>query len=125
MKDIIPVHFLPKGGFIAVQERLAKIAKGCTKKETSVTESLMQIAGIGLIAITTDYNADDFGFSPNELAMFPDNTIGLSVGVTHGIDHPQVWFVAEKMLPGVFYWPGANNPEFFLQGGFARIQAGN
>lgn len=122
MRQDIPIRFLPKEELSRIEEFLRQRAKGCISQEKSETELVMKISGTSFVTITTNYKVADFGFGPNELVMFPDNMIGLSVGITHDSSYPQVWFVSDRMLPGVVYWPGANNPDFFRTAGFARVR---
>lgn len=108
-----------------VEKTLLYKAGVCTVRKESETKSLMQIAGVGYVYITTDYNPKDFGFSPNELVMFPDRTINLCVGITDGDLHPNVWFVSKHTAIGIIHWPGINNKDYFIKEGFSRVQIVN
>lgn len=121
----IPCLFLPSKDIILIRDPLLQIAASCIANRESETRLLMKLAITGTVPITTKYNIERFGFGPNELVMTPNRTISLSVGITADSTSPVVWFVSAHQLPGISYWPGANNPEFFSKNGFARVMAGD
>jgi len=121
----IPCLFLPSKDIMLIRDPLLQIAASCIAQRESETRLLMKLAITGTVPITTKYDIERFGFGPSELVMTPNGTISLSVGITADLANPVVWFVSGHELPGVSYWPGANNPAFFANNGFARIVAGD
>ncbi len=118
----IPARFLPAEEIIKQKKSLLNKVNSCVSKKLTATELFMKIAGCGYETVTTDYDPDCFGFAPDELAVFPDNTVGMCVGISHNATEPKVWFVSNHNAHGIIYWPDANSPEKFGQAGFARIQ---
>lgn len=121
----IPRLVLPSKDVELIRENLVQIATSCIAVRESETRLLMKLAIMGAVPITTKYNVEHFGLGPSELVMTPNQTISLSVGITADSANPVVWFVSQKELPGISYWPGANNPAFFAKNGFVRIVAGD
>jgi hypothetical protein len=129
--SIIPIQTLPAEEYQQLNHLLHVKAGHCLSRKLSNDEYFMRICSYGQpgreqashATVSIKFDAEKFGFGLNDLALLPDKTYGLCVGISD-LDSEQlkVWFISQ-LSPGIFYYPGANSPESFVVQGFAKVSS--